>query len=82
MPYGKNRIVQEHARTRIPHHLAYLLAHGRLVAMHGASGATGFILAKLAMIQTLVGIIQQSLALRAERGNGESGAVSGERMRG
>jgi hypothetical protein len=39
--------------------------------MHRASGATGLVLAKLAMLQTLVGIIQQGLALRAERGNGE-----------
>ena len=39
--------------------------------MHGASGATGLVLAKLAMLQTLVGIIQQGLALEAERGNGE-----------
>ena len=71
MPYGKNRIVQEHARTGIAHHLAYLLAHGRLVAMHRASGATGLVLAKTATLQTLVGIIQQGLALGAERGNGE-----------
>ena len=71
MPNGHDGVVQEHARTGISHHLAYLLAHGRLVAMHGASGATGFILAKLATLQALVGIIQQGLALRAERGNGE-----------
>ena len=71
MPYGKNRIVQEHARTGITHNLTYLLAHSRLIAMHRATSATGFILAKLAMLQTLVGIIQQGLALRAERGNGE-----------
>jgi hypothetical protein len=63
--------LQEHARTGIPHHLTYLLAHGRLVAMHGASGATGLVLAKLAMLQTLVGIIQQGLALRTERGSME-----------
>ena len=71
MPYGHDGVVQEHARTGIPHHLAYLLAHGRLVAMHRASGATGLVLAKLATLQTLMGIIQQSLALGAERGNGE-----------
>ena len=71
MPYGHDGVVQEHARTRIAHHLAYLLAHGRLVAMHGASGATGLILAKLAMLQTLVGIIQQGLTLGAEGRNGE-----------
>ena len=71
MPNGHDGIVQEHARTGIAHHLAYLLAHGRIVAMHRASGATGLVLAKLAMIQTLVGIIQQGLALGAERGNWE-----------
>ena len=71
MPNGHNGVVQEHARTRIAHHLAYLLAQGRLVAMHGASGATGLILAKLAMLQTLMGIIQQGLTLRTERGNWE-----------
>ena len=71
MPNGHDGVVQEHARTGIAHHLPYLLAHGRLVAMHGASGATGLVIAKLAMIQTLVGIIQQGLALEAERGNGE-----------
>ena len=71
MPYGHDGVVQEHARTGIPHNLAYLLAHGRLVAMHRASGATGLVLAKLAMLQTLVGIIQQGLALGAERSKGE-----------
>ena len=71
MPYGHDGVVQEHARTGIAHHLAYLLAHGRLVAMHGASGATGLVLTKLATLQTLVGIIQQGLALGAERGNWE-----------
>ena len=68
---GYDGVVQEHARSGIAHHLAYLLAHGRLVAMHWASGATGLVLAKLAMLQTLVGIIQQGLTLRTERGNGE-----------
>ena len=71
MPNGHDGIVQEHAWTRIAHHLPYLLAHGRLVAMHRASGATGLVLAKLAMLQALMGIIQQDLALRAERGNRE-----------
>ena len=71
MPYGHDGVVQEHARTGIAHHLPYLLAHGRLVAMHWASGATGFILAKLAMLQTLVGILQKGQALRPDRGNGE-----------
>ena len=71
MPYGHDGVVQEHARTGISHHLAYLLAHGRLIAMHRTSGATGFVLAKLAMLQTLVGIIQQGLALGAERGSME-----------
>ena len=68
---GHKGIVQEHARTGIAHNLTYLLAHSRLIAMHGATGAAGFGVAKLAMLQTLVGIIQQGLALRAERGNGE-----------
>ena len=68
---GHKGIVQEHARTGIAHYLAYLLTHGGLVAMHGATSATGFGVAKLATLQSLMGIIQQGLALRAVRGNGE-----------
>ena len=75
---GKDGVVQEHARTGIAHHLPYLLAHVRFVAMHGAPGATGFVLAKAAMLQALNGIIQQCLALGAERGNGENGKVKTE----
>ena len=58
VPYGHDGVVQEHARARIAHHLPYLLAHGWLVAMHRASGATGFVLAKAATLQALKGIIQ------------------------
>ena len=71
MPYGHDGVVQEHARTGIAHHLPYLLAHGRLVAMHRAPGATRFALAKAAMLQTLVSVIQQGLTLRAKKGNDE-----------
>ena len=76
VPNGKDGVVQEHAGTGIAHHLPYLLAHGWLIAMHGASGATGLILAKAAMLQAQNGIIQQCLALGAERGNGENGKVN------
>ena len=71
MPYGKNRIVQEHTRTGITHNLTYLLAHSRLIAMHRAASATGFILAKLAMLQSLMGISQEFLTLGTEGRNGE-----------
>ena len=78
VPNGQDGVVQEHAGTGIAHHLPYLLAHGWLIAMHGASGATGLVLAKAAMLQALEGIIQQCLALGAERGNGENGKVKTE----
>ena len=78
VPNGQDGVVQEHAGTGIAHHLPYLLAHVRFVAMHGASGATGLVLAKAAMLQALNGIIQQCLALRTERGNGENGKVKTE----
>lgn len=77
VPNGQDGVVKEHAGTGIAHHLPYLLAHGWLIAMHGASGTTGLVLAKAAMLQALNGIIQQCLALGAERGNGENGKVSG-----
>ena len=73
VPNGQDGVVQEHAGTGIAHHLPYLLAHGWLIAMHRASGATGLVLAKAAMLQSLEGIIQQCLALGAERGNVENG---------
>ena len=78
MSNGKDGVVQEHAGTGIAHHLPYMLAHVRFVAMHGASRTTGLILAKAAMLQALNGIIQQCLALGAERGNGENGKVKTE----
>ena len=71
MPYGKNRIVQEHARTGITHNLTYLLAHSRLIAMHRATSATGFLITELAMLQTLMGISQEFLTLGTEGRNGE-----------
>ena len=70
--------MQKHAGTGIAHHLPYLHAHGWLIAMHGASRTTGLVLAKAAMLQSLEGIIQQCLALGAERGNGENGKVKTE----
>lgn len=73
VPNGQDGVVQEHAGTGIAHHLPYLHAHGWLIAMQGASGATGLVLAKAAMLQALNGIIQQCLALGAERGNVENG---------
>ena len=77
VPNGQDGVVQEHAGTGIENHLPYMLAHVRFVAIHRASGATRLILAKAAMLQALNGIIQQCLALGAERGTGETGKVSG-----
>ena len=71
--------MQKHAGTGIAHHPPYLHAHGWLIAMHGASRTTGLVLAKAAMLQSLEGIIQQCLALGAERGNVENGKVKTEK---
>ena len=79
---GHDGVVQEHARTRIAHHLAYLLTHGRLVAMHRASGATGLTLAKLATLQSLMCIGKELLALGTESGAGSRERMSGERVSG
>ena len=68
---GHKGIVQEHARTGIAHYLAYLLTHGGLVAMHGATSATGFGVAKLATLQSLMGIGEEFLTLGTEGRNGE-----------
>ncbi len=63
-------IVQEHARTGIAHHLSDALAHNWLVAMQGASGATGFGIAKAAMLQASMGVSFQFSTLGAKNGRG------------
>ena len=63
-------IVQEHARTGIAHYLSDALAHDGLVAMQGASGATGFGIAIAAMLQASMGVSFQFSTLGAENGRG------------
>ena len=70
MDDGHDGIVQEHARAGIAHHLSDTLAHNGLVAMQGASGATGFGIAIAAMLQASMGVSFQFSTLRAENGRG------------
>ena len=67
---GHDGIVQEHARPGIAHYLSDALAHDGLVAMQGASGATGFGIAKAAMLQASMSVSFQFSTLGAKNGRG------------
>ena len=57
----------EHARTGVAHHDAHLFAPSFLVTVHRAFGAGRFFRAKLATVQSQSSIIQQALAILAQR---------------
>lgn len=62
----QNRMAPEHAGAGIPHHLFDFFPHVRLVAMHGAFGAPGFILPERTFLQPLFYIGQKPAAFRAK----------------
>jgi hypothetical protein len=59
-------MVPDHARTGVPHHISYSLAHLRFITVHRAVLTGGFLNAKGALIQTLVGVIPEGGTLFAE----------------
>ena len=56
----------QHARARVAHHLPDLLALGARVTMHGALGASGLVVAKMAASEPGVGVSSKLLADGAE----------------
>ena len=60
-------MMPQHTRSGISHDFTHLLTHHGLVAMHRTSLASWFMVAESAMVETDVGIIQQSLAIVAYR---------------
>ena len=67
MTQAQNRVLPQHPRTGVAHHLPDLLARGRLVAMHWALDADGFLRAKAAAFQADGRIIQKPQTLGAQR---------------
>lgn len=65
MPNGCQRIIENHAWANIAHHRTHSLASRRRVAMILASPTAPFGVAFRAPVKSLVGIVQQSLALLA-----------------
>ena len=57
----------EHAWAGIAHHLAHLLAHVSLVAVHGALGAYGLVGAELAAVDSAGGVLEERGAAGAQR---------------
>ena len=58
MSDGRNRVVPHHARTGIVHRFTHLLLHVGLIAMDRTLFASWFLLPKLAVIQTLVSVVE------------------------
>lgn len=56
-------VVNNHSRSGVAHHFTDLCAHVFFVAMHGAAFASGFIVAKLAFVQSKMRIFKQSVAV-------------------
>lgn len=52
-------MVEHHPRTCPSHHLPHTLTHVGLIAVNGALLAGGFTVAKLASIETCLGILEQ-----------------------
>lgn len=64
--YGVCRIIKEHARTGIAHHLAYMLALFGLVAVHLAQTACRLVVLKRTTGKARRGIFKQFAALRTQ----------------
>ena len=62
VPQCSNGVVEQHTWASIPHHLPHLFASVRLVAVDRTLLASAFLLAKLASVQSGVGICHQFLA--------------------
>ena len=64
---GCHGVIENHPWSDPSHDVFDLCLHVRTIAMHGALFASRFVLSESASVQATVGIIQQSLTLRAER---------------
>lgn len=64
---GCHGMIENHPWSDPSHDVFDLCLHVRTIAMHGALFASRFVLSESASVQATVGIIQQSLTLRAER---------------
>ncbi len=63
---SRHGMKEQHSRTGITHDGPHFFAHGRLVAMHGASLASCLLIAERTTVQSCVSVLQQSLALGAK----------------
>ena len=64
---GCHGMIENHPWSDPSHDVFDLCLHVRTIAMHGALFASRLVLSESASVQATVGIIQQSLTLRAER---------------
>ena len=66
MVHGENWVVQEHARTCVPHDFFHFLSHFRRVTVHQALGAGAFFLLERTLVQPHRGVLKKRAAFRAE----------------
>lgn len=66
MAHGKHGVPPDHARPGMAHDDTHALAHGRLVAVDGTTGARRLLLAKRTAVEALHGIVMQFLAVGAQ----------------
>jgi len=59
-------VAVEHPGTGVAHHRPDPLPHGRFVAMDGACGALGLVVAEGALCEAFAGVVAKLAALRAE----------------
>ena len=71
-------VVEEHPGAGPTHYLAYLLTHGGLVAVYGATLARGLAVAELATVEPLMGIALQFAEL--VRDSGLAGLVAAVKL--
>jgi hypothetical protein len=67
VPHGEYEMTPQHARAHPAHHLPDVLAHIRLVAMHGAIGAGRLGLTEDAALQSPARIVVQRGSIVTER---------------
>ncbi len=67
MQDDQDGMVEQHSGAGVPHDGPNLLSPLRLVTMAGAFGACRFGFLKRASLKALIRVLEQSLALRAER---------------
>ncbi len=66
MSQSYQRVIKEHSRTGIAHHLPHFLPHTGFIAMYFTMFTRSFTFSKRTMLQTGMRILQQSPALLAQ----------------